>query len=221
MSVTAARTAALVPCAGRPPALELLEALASQVGRVLVVLDGMASYDAAIAVEHARRIDAQIVRLAVNRGKGYALRTGLDRLRAEGSTAVLTFDADGQHPAASIPEFLAASESAELVIGDRLGDSGSIPWLRRAANRATSRALTWMLGVPIQDSQCGMRLLTGPALAVPMPHGGFESETIHLKRCLGAGVRVAWVPIPAIYEGADSSFRALRDSARVAWAVVA
>jgi hypothetical protein len=66
-----------------------------------------------------------------------------------------------------------------------------------------------------------MRLLKGRALAIPLPHGGFESETIHLKRCLRAGVSVAWVPIPAIYEGAHSSFRALRDSARVAWAVVA
>ena len=53
-----------------------------------------------------------------------------------------------------------------------------------------------------------------------MPHGGFEAETIHLRRCLRVGVAVAWVPIPAIYDGAESSFRALRDSGRVAWAVV-
>ena len=72
----------------------------------------------------------------------------------------------------------------------------------------------------MRDTQCGMRLLRGRALhEVPPPPGGFEAETAHLKRCLRAGVPVAWVPIPAIYEGEPSSFRPLRDSARIARAL--
>ena len=53
----------------------------------------------------------------------------------------------------------------------------------------------------------------------PPPPGGFEAETVHLKRCLRAGVRVAWVPIPAIYEGQPSAYRPLRDSGRIARAL--
>jgi hypothetical protein len=66
-----------------------------------------------------------------------------------------------------------------------------------------------------------MRLLRGRALGeVAFPQGGYEAETRHLKACLRAGVRVAWVPIPAVYDGAASSFRPVRDSLRVLWAVV-
>jgi hypothetical protein len=50
---------------------------------------------------------------------------------------------------------------------------------------------------------------------VEFPGGGYEAETRHLKRCLRRGLRVAWVPIPAVYEGRRSSFRPLRDTLRV------
>jgi hypothetical protein len=72
------------------------------------------------------------------------------------------------------------------------------------------------IGRRVRDTQCGMRLLRGRALTyVQFPGGGFEAETRHLKRCIRAGICVQWVPIPAIYEGAPSSFRPIRDVARV------
>ena len=55
-------------------------------------------------------------------------------------------------------------------------------------------------------------------ISAPAPSDATESE--HLKRCLLAGISVEWVSIPAIYDGEASSFRALRDGARVAWTVV-
>ena len=69
----------------------------------------------------------------------------------------------------------------------------------------------------MRDTQNGMRLLRGRALAT-FPAGGYEAETIHLRRVLRDGVPVAWVPIPAIYAEEQSSFRAGRDSAKVLWA---
>jgi hypothetical protein len=61
-----------------------------------------------------------------------------------------------------------------------------------------------------------MRLLTRRALLdVRFEGGGFEAETVHLRRCLRAGVPVAWVPIPAIYERSPSAFRPIRDSIAV------
>jgi hypothetical protein len=131
-------------------------------------------------------------------------------------------DADGQHPPGAIPAFLAAaSAGAELVIGDRLGDTARMPGHRRAGNVMAARALRALTRRQVADTQCGMRLLRGRALHdVAPPPGGFEAETIHLKRCLRAGVAVAWVPIPAIYDGEISAFRHVRDSARIAAALV-
>jgi glycosyltransferase involved in cell wall biosynthesis len=189
----------------------LLEAIAAAVDAVLVVDDGL-------GVEEAARLDGtEVLRLGGNHGKGTAVARGVERAAALGDDAVLVIDADGQHPTEAIPALLEAGRTAELVIGDRFGDLRGMPVARRAANLAAAAAMTVVTRRRVRDTQCGMRLLRGRALHdVPPPPGGFEAETLHLKRCLRAGVPVAWVPIPAIYDGAPSAYRPLRDSARIA-----
>ena len=158
-----------------------------------------------------------------NRGKGHAVAAGLRALlaRATPPEAVLVLDADGQHPPEHIPAFLAAAADADLVVGDRFHELARMPPERRLANWLASRLLRLTTGVPVRDTQCGMRLLRGRALHdVPFEGGGYEAEARHLKRCLISGVPVAWVAIPAIYEGAPSSFRNARDTIRVAAALL-
>ena len=99
-------------------------------------------------------------------------------------------DADGQHPAAAIPAFVAAGGDAELVIGDRFGDLCAMPWQRRLANRTTRRLFRLVTGHDVRDTQNGMRLLRGRALEL-LPPGGYEAETRHLQGALRPGVPVA------------------------------
>jgi glycosyltransferase involved in cell wall biosynthesis len=163
-----------------------------------------------------------LLRLPANLGKGHAIAAGRLHLlsRTPPPQAVVVLDADGQHPPSSIPLLLAAATEAELVIGDRLGDL-AMPRLRRFTNRVASRLLALVTGHPVPDSQCGMRVLHGRALSsVDFPGGRYEAETLHLKRCLRAGVRVTWVRIPALYGGQPSSFRSVRDGTRVLGALV-
>ena len=88
--------------------------------------------------------------------------------------------------------------------------------MRRLGNRLAGAALAVRTRRRVRDTQCGMRLLRGRALhEVPFPAGGYEAETVHLKRCLLAGVTVEWVPIPTVYAGEPSSFRSVRDTLRV------
>ena len=94
-----------------------------------------------------------------------------------------------------------------------------MPLQRRLANVATSRLFQLTTGRAVRDTQNGMRLFRPEALAT-LPAGGYEAESAHLKRVLLDGLRVAWVPMPAIYEDERSSFRAGRDSAKVIWAIV-
>ncbi len=205
---------AVVPCHVRAPAPALLQAIAAHVDGVLVVDDGLPDAEAALLA------GTDVLRLGGNHGKGTAVARGAARVVQDGADAALVVDGDGQHPPDAIPAFLAAARTAELVIGDRSGDLRAIPPARRAANVVATAALALATRRRVRDSQCGMRLLRGRALAaVPPPPGGFEAETVHLKRCLRAGVPVAWVPIPAIYEGSPSAYRPLRDSARIARAL--
>ena len=214
----AERVWAVVPCHLEPPSPELLRELATRVGRILVVEDGR--------VTGSERPDGvETLRLGDRpQGKGHAIAAGLAHVRAHepDAAAILLIDADGQHPVDAVPAFLAASAGAELVVGYRLGDRESMPTHRWLLNSMTSSLLSLVTRTRVADSQCGMRLLRGRALTdVDFPRGGYEAETRHLKACLRAGVTVAWVGIPAIYQGGSSSFRPLRDGARVLWAVFA
>ena len=208
-----AALAALIPCHVSPPRPELIEAIRAQVDHVLVVDDGL-------PVEAAADLgDVEVLQLGGNHGKGTAIARGLSRLGGD-ADGVLLIDADGQHPPSAIPAFRAAAGDAELVIGNRFGELGRIPLERRLATLAASAALTAVTRRRIADSQCGMRLLRGRALhEISFPEGRFEAETIHLKRCLREGLRVASVPIPAIYDGHSSAYRAVVDSVRIARAL--
>ena len=217
------RVWALMPCHQGGPSAELLSDLRSRVAGVLLVDDGAPPNVAAELRAFAEGDSTELLALGRNRGKGHAIAEGLRVLLARDPRpdAVILVDADGQHPPGEVPAFLRAAADADLVVGDRLGDDGAMPALRSLCNRLTSRLLELATGCPVRDSQCGMRLLRGAALHdVGFRGGRYESETDHLKRCLRSGVRVAWVPIPAIYGDERSCFRPFRDALRVLGALV-
>jgi dolichol-phosphate mannosyltransferase len=211
---------AVMPSFNDVPPAQLVESTLEHVDRLVLVDDGSdpAIADALDGIE-ASYDRVELVRLPARRGKGSAVRAGVDHRRGV-ADAVLVIDADAQHPADAIPAFLAAAGDAELVIGDRFDDLHTMPRQRRLANRATRRLFQLRTGNAVRDTQNGMRLIRGRALDL-LPDGGFEAETRHLRRALRAEVPVAWVPIPAVYGESESSFRTGRDSMRVLWAVVA
>jgi hypothetical protein len=213
--------AAVMPSHNDVPARALVDEVLDHVGTLVLVDDGSDERVANELDKLAAAVGAQLVRLPSRSGKGSAVRAGVDHVvaRTDPPEAVLVIDADGQHPSAAIPDFLAAGSRAELVIGDRFGGLRGMPWHRRLANTATQRLFQLATGRKVRDTQNGMRLVRGCALET-LPTGGYEAETVHLRRVLVDGHTVAWVPIPAIYAGEQSSFRPGRDGLRVLWAVV-
>jgi membrane-associated phospholipid phosphatase len=214
---------ALMPTYGDVPSPKLVQEALCHVDRLLIVDDGSSTEIARELERLSRETGAQLLRLPVNRGKGEAIRAGLAEILAElpEAEAVLVIDADGQHPPAAIPALLDGAKDAELVVGDRFNDLGSMPAHRRAMNQLASAILSLAVATPVRDSQSGMRLLRGRALhELAYPGGRYEAETHHLKQALRAGIRVGWVPIPAIYGSERSSFRPLADSYRVARAIL-
>lgn len=203
---------AVIPCHRTPPPPELAHAVARQVGELVLVDNGM----------RTAGLEWPVIRCA-RRGKGYAVQAAIEELRrrARPPRAVLFLDCDGQHPPDAIPDFIAAAERADLVIGSRYAMRRAVPLVRRLSNGIANAAVSARTHSLVPDSQCGMRLLHGRALyEIPFPGGAMESETRHLVRCLTAGLPVGWVSIPAIYHGEPSSFRAIRDSLAVMRAAI-
>jgi hypothetical protein len=129
----------------------------------------------------------------------------------------VTLDGDGQHAPDELPSFLdwARADAARLVVGNRMPDASSIPWLRRQVNRWMSRRLSRRLGKHLPDTQCGYRLIHLPAWsALPLRTERFEVESETLMAFVLAGWPVEFVPIRVIARGRSSHIRPLADTIR-------
>jgi hypothetical protein len=180
-------------------------------------LEGMARADPGL----------RVFALPRNSGKGAAVLHALRQAAAEGYSHVLTMDADGQHPAASIPGFMAASQRAPeaMVLGVPQFDADA-PALRVQGRRISNWwANLETLWCGIQDSLFGFRVYPLRALLEIMQaqrwmrRFDFDPE---------AAVRLAWrgvppvnLPAPVRYlraeEGGVSHFRYWRDNALLSW----
>lgn len=174
--------------------------------RVIVVDDGSDDGTA----QAAEAAGAAVLRHPENRGKGRALATGLAAAVAAGADAVVTLDADGQHPPEAIPLLLAPiiAGTSDLVVGARARDAGNMPLGRRLTNWLSSTLLSRAVGFRVPDSQSGFRAMRREVAAGVRPRGGrYEYETEFLLLAARRGFRVAAVAVPTVYAGAPSHFR--------------
>jgi len=96
-----------------------------------------------------------------------------------------------------------------------------MPAARYHANRLGSRALSWFVGVPIQDTQCGFRVFRVDAIrTIALTASGYEIETEMLIKVRRRGGRVATVPITAVYSGQRSKLRPIPDTTRTCFLAV-
>ncbi|OGD78162.1 MAG: hypothetical protein A2Y64_05255, partial [Candidatus Coatesbacteria bacterium RBG_13_66_14] len=164
----------------------------------VLVVDDASTDDTA---EEAADAGALVLNLPPpNRGKGHALRRGFEYALAEGFRAVVTLDADGQHPPGLIPQFIEKLDGADLVYGDRLGDLSGMPAARVFSNRVTTGLVRFLAGAGIRDSQCGMRAIRRWVLEAAATRADrFAAESEQLVRAARAGARLAPVAIPTVY----------------------
>lgn len=208
------------------PAFEAAPSIAAVVGRVLaigaeviVVDDG--SEDG--TGDAARACGVPVLTNPVNLGKGRALKVAFDHLFASGYDAVVTLDADGQHPPEEIPKILAPwREGADLVLGTRAHLYGAMGRVRRASNGTSSWLISHVAGATLPDCQTGYRLYTrGLIQTIGFPEARFEAESAVLVRAVRRGFRVVGVPVRLDEADgrATSHYRPVVDSLRIAGAV--
>lgn len=195
---------------------------------VLVVVDGSTDSSEQPLVELARTEPAlTVLVLPQNAGKGAAVLAGAQAAAARGFTHALVMDADGQHPAASIAEFMAVSlqQPAALVLGQPVFPA-NIP-TERLHGRKLSVGLVHfeLLGAGIADPLFGFRVYPlAPLLAVLGPRRGgrrYDFDTEAAVRLAWAGVPPRNLAAPVRYfsraEGGVSHFHYVRDNAALVW----
>jgi len=169
----------------------------------IVVVDDGSTDATAELVERSALLDARIrlLRNPGNRGKGYAVRHGLQKAQGEW---VLFTDADLSTPIVDLQRLEQAVEtgSAAGAIGSRALDRALVgkhqSLFRELSGRAFNLAMRLVTGLPYRDTQCGFKLLRADAARAVSTRQliegfGFDVEILFIARKLG--FRVLEVPV--------------------------
>ncbi|NIV03176.1 MAG: glycosyltransferase [Calditrichae bacterium] len=182
--------------------------------QVVIVDDG--SRPAVPQFSHFDNLDMTQLRHDDNLGKGAALKSGfIHFLKQEGISAVLSLDADLQHPPEYIPQFLEKFERGreDILIGSRRRHLKVMPFHRIISNTLTSFIISLLIGQKVLDSQCGFRLYSRRALqSVHAEETRFHLESEFLIRSGWQNFSIGHVQIPTIYNDAPSAIKNIPDT---------
>ncbi len=191
---------------------------------VWVIIDGSDDgSEALLEPLQAQYPEALVVtKLAKNSGKGAAVLAGVTQAQEQGFTHVLTMDADHQHPAHYIKQFMQCSiaNPKAMILGEPVFDD-SAPMIRVKGRRISNWwANLETLGWGIHDSLFGMRVYPIQDLMAVM-HATRWARRFDFDPEIA--VRMAWravpilnIPTPVRYiakeEGGVSQFKYGRDN---------
>ncbi len=146
-------------------------------------------------------VETKVIRYEPNRGKGYAVRTGL--LAAKGDIALFS-DADLATPISELPKLVDPIRNGELDVafGSRALDRSLIgthqPWRREQGGKVFNFLVKRATGMPFWDTQCGFKAFNmikfRPLLEVmTIDRFGFDVEFLYVAHL--AGLRLKEIPV--------------------------
>lgn len=159
--------------------------------------------------------EVRLIRHAVNKGYGAALKTGFHNAKGD----FLAFlDADGTYPPEFFPQLCQAAieQEADLVIGSRMaGEESEMPMTRRIGNFFFANLISLISNHRISDSASGMRVLRREALPIlyPLPDG-LNFTPVMSTRALHEELKMIEVPITYSERAGRSKLSVVRDGTR-------
>lgn len=166
-------------------------------------------------------LPVEVLTHARNRGKGVALRTGLEHARKAGYRYAVTIDSDGQHFPEDLPLFVAAIQEnpGALIVGSRDLKAENMPGGNSFANRFSNFWFRLQTFRNLPDTQTGYRAYPLDRLpSLRLLTARYEAELALLVFSAWKGVKLVPVPVRVHYPEAEervSSFRPFRDFARI------
>jgi dolichol-phosphate mannosyltransferase len=184
----------------------IARAVAGQLGpgdRILFVDDGSPDGTGEILDRLATGSgEIEVLHRPVKDGLGGALVAGFRRALESGAGLVVQMDADFSHDPASLPDLIAASRQADLVIGSRYVAGGGVQdWgaFRRVLSRGGSLYSAAVLGLPQRDLTGGFKCWRAEALGRidldSVGSAGYSFQVELTWRAVRAGLTVVEVPI--------------------------
>tara|TARA_Y100000588_G_scaffold243393_1_gene257594 strand:+ start:392 stop:1408 length:1017 start_codon:yes stop_codon:yes gene_type:complete len=174
---------------------------------IIVVDDGSKDRTAELAMKAGVRV----VRHPHNKGVGAARKTGVEAARWE---AILMTDGDGTYPAAQVAEMVERLRHADMVVGARIEEAGTLRPVRWIAKFFIRRLACFLTGTHIPDLNSGLRIFRRE-LALRffylLPNGHSWVSTITLCS-LTNDRRVDFIPISYRARKGQSTFHPIQDT---------
>lgn len=180
---------------------------------VYVVDDGSVDETAS----RAKASGAVVVVHQKNRGKGASLIEGFKHIMKRDFDAVIVMDGDGQHRVEDIDNFLEKinQTKADIVIGNRMSDTSSMPYVRIRTNRFMSGLISRMAGQRIPDTQCGFRLIKKYVLKkIKLNSAHYDIESELIIKAAREGFKIESVPVKTVYQDEVSRINPIVDTIR-------
>ncbi|MEM4143333.1 MAG: glycosyltransferase family 2 protein [Candidatus Bathyarchaeia archaeon] len=171
--------------------MQILEAMKMPY-EIVVVDDGSTDYTRKVA----SRYKVTVVSYSQNRGKGYALRKGLEHAQGD---IIVTIDADGSHSPKEIPDLITPLfDGADVVAGSRfIGEAKDhTSKVHQFGNSLINATIMVLTGKKITDSQTGLRAFKKDLLRqIRLESCGFDIETELTVKSLKNGFKLVEIPI--------------------------
>jgi len=154
--------------------------------------------DALVAIDD----HIHVLHRAGKEGLGAAYLSGFAWAIDQGYDVLVEMDADGSHQPEQLPKLLAALRNADVVIGSRWVNGGSVvnwPKHRELLSRGGNLYTRAMLGIPLHDATGGYRAFRADALRTldlsDVESKGYCFQVDMAWRAVRSGLRVVEVPI--------------------------
>ncbi|UCG92283.1 MAG: glycosyltransferase family 2 protein [candidate division WOR-3 bacterium] len=155
-----------------------------------------------------------VVNHTKNMGKGASLKDGFDAARQKKLQKVITLDADGQHRATEIENFLSCQDDYDMIIGTRI-IGGDMPFVRRMVNRTTSLIVSLFSEKYIPDSQSGFRYIDLQIFdRVRLQTNRYQTESEMVFKAARYHYEIGFVPITTLYNNERSYIKPFVDTVR-------
>lgn len=173
----------------------VIRGLRAEFSHIVCIDDG--SSDASVA--EALGAGAHVIKHPINLGQGAALQTGLDfAMRDPNMTAVVTFDADGQHQVADAVAMVEKlrSDDLDVVFGSRFLDERTVlSKAKRLTLRTAARYSRLTTGMALTDAHNGLRVIDRSVIAklrITQNRMAHASELVDLI----GGLDIRWSEYP-------------------------
>ncbi|QKF83504.1 glycosyltransferase family 2 protein [Halarcobacter ebronensis] len=161
-----------------------------------------------------------LLRHEINRGKGAAITTGVQKAKELGYEYVVTMDGDGQHLANQIKLLVDNYSEDTIIIGARNFDISNVPNGSKFGRWFSNLWACWDTDQIITDSLSGFRIYPTSILNLDIKTSRFDWEMEVLVKHAWAKKRIKEVIVECYYpkpEERVSHFKKFGDTMAIVW----